>query len=93
MPSYFVDRRAQGTGQHLVHERTRCPPGCFPAGGDAEYLGELLDSAQAMALARLKYRRVGGCRDCTTEPQGALLQVAAHWFTPPSPGAGPTLAS
>lgn len=67
MPSYFIDRRARATGEHVVHERCRCPPNCFPAPGDAEYLGELLDGQQALSLARLKYPRVNGCRWCATE--------------------------
>jgi len=67
MPSYFIDRRAQRDGTHLVHDRTRCPPDCFPAARDAEYLGELLDGAQAIQLARLNYRDVNGCLWCATE--------------------------
>ena len=43
MPSYFIDRRARANGEHVVHERSRCPPERFPAATDAEYLGELLD--------------------------------------------------
>ncbi len=67
MGSYFVDRRAQGNGEHLVHERERCPPDCFPKPGRAEYLGELLDGAQAIVVASLKYGCVNGCLWCATE--------------------------
>lgn len=65
MPSFFVDRHAQRNGDHVVHQRSLCPPDCFPA--DAEYLGELLDGGQALALAALKYPRVNGCLWCATE--------------------------
>jgi hypothetical protein len=67
MGSYFVDRAAQGNGEHLVHERSRCPPDCFPRAGRAEYLGEFLDGEQALAVARLQYRCVNGCIWCATE--------------------------
>ena len=67
MPSFFVDRRRQPNGEHLLHERSQCPPDCFPRSSDAEYLGELLDAAQALRLARLKYPRVNGCLWCATE--------------------------
>lgn len=67
MPSFFIDRRAQADGTHVVHERARCPPDCFPAARDAEYLGELLDGFQALALARLNYAHVNGCLWCATE--------------------------
>lgn len=78
MPSYFIDRRAQVDGSHLVHDRSKCPPDCFPAARDAEYLGELLDGAQAIALARLNYRSVNGCLWCATEVHelGAELLAA-----------------
>lgn len=67
MPSFFIDRRAQRNGDHLVHERSKCPPHSFPAASDAEYLGELLDADQAVTLARLKYAHVNGCLYCATE--------------------------
>ena len=67
MPSFFIDRRAQADGTHVVHERVKCPPDCFPPAGDAEYLGELRDGFQAVALARLNYAHVNGCLWCATE--------------------------
>jgi hypothetical protein len=67
MPSYFIDRRARANGEHVLHERSRCPPGCFPAARHAEYLGELLDGPQALSLARVKYPHVNGCLWCATE--------------------------
>ncbi|MBC5786188.1 hypothetical protein H8N03_24830 [Ramlibacter sp. USB13] len=62
MASYFVATRAAG-GAHAVHDRSRCPPGAFPR-QDAEYLGEFLDSAQAVAVARLRYVHVAACSCC-----------------------------
>ena len=80
MPSYFIDRRAQADGTHVVHERAKCPPDCFPAAADAEYLGELLDGFQAMALARLNYQHVNGCLWCATEVHElAAMEPPATW--------------
>ena len=64
MPSFFVDRRAQPDGAHMVHARDACPPASFPCPRDAHYLGELLDAQQALVLARVIYGRVGGCIRC-----------------------------
>jgi hypothetical protein len=66
MASYFVSCAAPGEGGHLVHDRGGCPPGRFgPAG--SEYLGEFLDPAQALLVARLRYARVRPC-DCCAAP-------------------------
>jgi len=63
MSSYFVASHAAENGQAAVHDRSRCPPGCFlPAA--TEYLGEFLDPAQAIAVARLRYPHVRGCACC-----------------------------
>jgi hypothetical protein len=59
MPSYFVARDADGA--HAVHDRSRCPPNCFPLETAAEYLGEFLEAGQAMAVARLCYRHARRC--------------------------------
>jgi hypothetical protein len=67
MGSYFVDRRPQANGEHLVHERGKCPPERFPRDTGAEYLGEFLDGEQALAVAGLQYRRVNGCHWCARE--------------------------
>ena len=67
MASYFVDRRAQANGDHEVHDRSRCPPACFPPEGDAEYLGEFLHAAQALMVAELRYPQVNGCPWCVPE--------------------------
>ena len=64
MASYFVATHAQGEDAHAVHDRGRCPPEAFPREA-AEYLGEFLDPAQAVAVARLRYPRVATCSCCT----------------------------
>ncbi|MDB5859281.1 MAG: hypothetical protein JWQ76_2970, partial [Ramlibacter sp.] len=79
MPSYFIDRHAQADGTHVVHQRDKCPPDCFPAARDAEYLGELLDGFQALALARLNYARVNGCLWCATEVHELGTEAEAAW--------------
>ena len=79
MPSYFIDRRAQADGTHVVHERAKCPPDCFPPAREAEYLGELLDGFQAIALARLNYRHVNGCLWCATEVHELGTDAVAAW--------------
>ena len=71
MASYFVATRASG-GAHAVHDRNRCPPGAFPR-DTAEYLGEFLDPAQAMAVARLRYVHVAACA-CCLRPRVAAAQ-------------------
>lgn len=90
MPSYYIDRRAQADGTHLLHERNRCPPDCFPAREDTEYLGELLDGFQALALARLNYRHVNGCLWCATEVHEPGTETPAPWpaMRPPLHQAG-----
>ena len=79
MPSYFVDRRAHADGTHVVHDRFKCPADCFPPARDAEYLGELLDAFQALALARLNYPRVNGCLWCATEAHELRAETGATW--------------
>jgi hypothetical protein len=61
MASYFVACEPQADGAYPVHDRSRCPPRCFPRTGATEYLGEFLDSQQALAVARLRYRRAQDC--------------------------------
>lgn len=75
MGSYFVDRRPQGNGEHVVHQRDRCPPDCFPGPGRAEYLGELLDGGQAILVASLKYPRVNGCLWCASEVHRIVIET------------------
>ncbi len=83
MASYFVANRTQADGGHAVHDRSRCPPGCFPGGGASEYLGEFNEPAQALAVARLRYARAHSCTCCAELPavstaaaeSGALLPL------------------
>lgn len=63
MASYFVARQAQLDGIHPVHDRSRCPPDCFPA-STAEYLGEFVDATQAVTVARVRYAHARGCTCC-----------------------------
>lgn len=70
MASYFVAHPAS-RGVPAVHDRTRCPPGAFPQDG-AEYLGEFIDAAQALAVARLRYPQAARCSCCTPAPVAAL---------------------
>lgn len=64
MASYFVACNAPAGSGMAVHDRTRCPPACFVLARTAEYLGEFLDAAQAVAVARLRYAHANGC-PCT----------------------------
>ena len=64
MASYFVGFDAHPDGVHAVHDRSRCPPGSFPAA--TEYLGEFLDTRQAVTVARLRYAGARGCSCCTS---------------------------
>ena len=61
MSSYFVTSRPLVGGAQTVHDRSTCPPGCFPVAGATEYLGEFLDATQALVVARLKYPAARGC--------------------------------
>ena len=78
MASYFVARRPQPDGIHAVHDRSRCPPDCF-AGAATEYLGEFVDTTQAVAVARLRYAHARGCACCdpvfATPPECAPLAL------------------
>lgn len=66
MASYFVARQALSDGAHAVHDRSRCPPGSFPLEAGVEYLGEFLDSDQAVRVARLRFPEARGCACCTS---------------------------
>lgn len=63
MASYFVASQPLPDGGHAVHDRSRCPPSCFPD-ASAEYLGEFTDPMQAMVVARVRYAQVRGCACC-----------------------------
>ncbi|HET8745988.1 MAG TPA: hypothetical protein VFM98_10305 [Ramlibacter sp.] len=64
MASYFVAYDASPVGEVAVHDRTRCPPGCFLGEALTEYLGEFLEATQAVAVARLRYGHARGCPAC-----------------------------
>lgn len=63
MASYFVSRVARADGIHPVHDRSRCPPACFPDAA-TEYLGEFRDAVQAVTVARVIYAHARGCARC-----------------------------
>lgn len=77
MASYFVACH-DSPGEVEVHDRQRCPPGCFMLETTTEYLGEFLDARQAVAVARLRYADAQGCSCCCGTPaarqQAGLLQ-------------------
>jgi hypothetical protein len=82
MASYFVACHPLPDGAHAVHDRSRCPPSCFPARA-TEYLGEFGEAAQAVAVARLRYARARDCACCgprvaasTTAVRGAAQPLA-----------------
>jgi hypothetical protein len=83
MASFFVACDPQADGAHAVHDRSLCPPRCFPRENAAEYLGEFLDGSQALAVARLRYARAQGCACAivvparATEPVPALLPAVS----------------
>ena len=68
MASYFVACEPQADGAYPVHDRSRCPPRCFPHDGSTEYLGEFLDGQQAVAVARLRYRQARDCLCAAATP-------------------------
>lgn len=79
MASYFVARHPLPDGGHAVHDRTLCPPSCFPAHA-TEYLGEFFEAAQAVAVARLRYAHARGCPCCRPRlaPAAAARGLPAH---------------
>jgi hypothetical protein len=74
MASYFVAAHGTPQGEAAVHESQRCPPGRFPP-ASSEYLGEFLETAQAVAVARLRYANARGC-SCEQAEAAALLVLA-----------------
>jgi len=83
MASYFVASHAPPFGEVAVHDRSRCPPGCFLRGGTTEYLGEFLDASQAVAVARLRYGHARGCAEC--EPVRACAPLPLPLALPATP--------
>ncbi|HEY8358194.1 MAG TPA: hypothetical protein VIL30_12100, partial [Ramlibacter sp.] len=68
---------ACANGEHAVHDRSRCPPSCFAPEHRPEYLGEFLDTAQAVCVARLRYVHAHGCACCGGD------QPLQHWVAAP----------
>jgi len=83
MASYFVAQAAPPLEHAAVHDRSRCPPECFLYDAVPEYLGEFLDAAQALAVARLRYAHVRGCAAC--EPARARVSVLPAMALPATP--------
>lgn len=75
MASYYVALAAGSGGIHPVHDRSRCPPACFPRDA-TEYLGEYGTPAQALVVARLVYATATACTCC--DP---LRLSALQWRT------------
>jgi hypothetical protein len=82
MASYFVATQARADGVHHVHDRSRCPPACFPAAA-AEYLGEFADAGQAVTVARVRYAQARGCACCDPAALAALAETPP-WAVRPS---------
>jgi len=67
MPRYYVNRRAQDSGEHEVHQQS-----CryLPTLLNRRYLGSFRNCHAALEKARTLYRKVDGCyfcsRDCNT---------------------------
>jgi len=72
MASYFVAHSAGPDGAHAVHDRSRCPPTCFPRDA-TEYLGEYRSPAQAVTVARLVYATASACVRCDPLRLSTLL--------------------
>jgi len=78
MASYFVAYHAPPVGEVAVHDRTRCPPGCFLSDAMTEYLGEFGEVGQAVAVARLRYAHARGCPACEpARTRGCVLPSIA----------------
>jgi hypothetical protein len=76
MASYFVASAGRSGAAVAVHDRDRCPPGCFPQGA-VEYLGEFLEAGQALAVARIRFPQARHCRCCTAAAPATTTQQAA----------------
>jgi hypothetical protein len=78
MASYFVACHAPPAAEVAVHDRSRCPPQCFLGEATTEYLGEFLDTGQALAVARLRYAHARGCAACEpVRPRAVALPALA----------------
>jgi hypothetical protein len=64
MPSFFVNRNPQITGDHDVH-RLGCSQ--LPSHSTRQFLGEFLTCHIAIAEAKRFYPRSSGCNICLPE--------------------------
>jgi hypothetical protein len=85
MASFYVGTAGNTATGFAVHERSRCPADCLDDGA-AEYLGEFTDPAQALAVARLRYRTICQCdRPAALWPWPAPVRPLAGAFIPQPP--------
>jgi hypothetical protein len=63
MPQYCVNRNAQTTGEHEVHDLTMTR-GCHPLPADQIDLGFHVDCRSAVRAASAHFPQVDGCRWC-----------------------------
>lgn len=59
MKKYYVNNRAQSSGDHEVHVQD-----CRYFPSDYKYLGEFSDCRPAVAEAKKTYNRANGCKTC-----------------------------
>jgi hypothetical protein len=64
MDSYYVNMKAQPTGEHEVH-RSTCS--YLPAKENLRYLGDFYDCFDAIIEAKKWYATVDGCAHCCRE--------------------------
>lgn len=64
MPTYYVNRNAQPTGEHEVHQE-RCPTPASPS--NQQTLGYFTGCREAVVAARKHYANVDGCANCCPE--------------------------
>ncbi len=62
MPNYFVNKNAQGNGDHEVHETT-CHR--FPQSWNQQPLGWHVGCNTAVTAAKQYYRQSNGCYYCS----------------------------
>lgn len=62
MARYYVNKNAQGNGDHEVHQTTGCP---FPADeANRQYLGYFDNCQAAIKEAKKYYAQSNGCAYC-----------------------------
>jgi hypothetical protein len=62
MAKYYVNKNAQPTGEHEVHEN-----GCkrMPDAENRTYLGDFTNCDDAVTAAKVHYKKVDGCEKCS----------------------------